>query len=150
MDIQQKLTGFAMMGATWIMWLLVGLSVGGVAVALERAIYLILTRENVRKLKQQILALLRKGDLDEARARLSSSRSHVAGIIAADTGGTRGRHRLRRRAHERRDAAREAAHGEAARVPGHARLERAFHRAARNGHRHHQGVSSAQRCCAAR
>jgi biopolymer transport protein ExbB len=83
MDIQQKLTGFAMMGATWIMWLLVGLSVGGVAVALERAIYLILTRENVRKLKQQILALLRKGDLDEVRARLSRSRSHVAGIIAA-------------------------------------------------------------------
>jgi len=71
MDIQQKLTGFAMMGATWIMWLLVALSVGGVAVALERAIYLIVTRENVRRLKQQILALLRKGDLHEVRARLS-------------------------------------------------------------------------------
>jgi biopolymer transport protein ExbB len=83
MDIQQKLTGFAMMGATWIMWLLVALSVGGVAVALERAIYLILTRENVRRLKQQILALLRTGDLDEVRARLSRSRSHVAGIISA-------------------------------------------------------------------
>ena len=53
MDIQQKLTGFAMMGATWIMWLLVGLSVGGVAVAIERAIYLIVTRENVRKLKHR-------------------------------------------------------------------------------------------------
>src|ERR1051325_10391012 len=48
MDIQQKLTGFAMMGATWIMWLLVGLSIGGVAVALERAIYLIRTTENGR------------------------------------------------------------------------------------------------------
>lgn len=83
MDIQQKLTGFAMMGATWIMWLLVALSVGGVAVALERAIYLIVTRENVRKLKQQILALLRAGHLDEVRARLSRSRSHVAGIISA-------------------------------------------------------------------
>jgi biopolymer transport protein ExbB len=83
MDIQQKLTGFAMMGATWIMWLLVALSVGGVAVALERAIYLIRTSENVRKLKQQILALLRSGDLDEARARLKRSPSHVASIIAA-------------------------------------------------------------------
>jgi biopolymer transport protein ExbB len=82
MDIQQKLTGFAMMGATWIMWLLVALSVGGLAVALERAIYLIRTSENVRRLKQQILALLRAGDLDEARARLAKSRSHVAGIIS--------------------------------------------------------------------
>jgi biopolymer transport protein ExbB len=83
MDIQQKLTGFAMMGATWIMWLLVALSVGGVAVAIERAIYLIRTSENVRRLKQQILALLRQGDLAEARARLARSRSHVAGIISA-------------------------------------------------------------------
>jgi biopolymer transport protein ExbB len=83
MDIQQKLTGFAMMGATWIMWLLVGLSIGGVAVALERAIYLIRTSENVRKLKSQILAFLRAGDVDAARARLQQSPSHVAGIIAA-------------------------------------------------------------------
>jgi biopolymer transport protein ExbB len=57
--------------------------VGGVAVALERLVYLIVTRENVRKLKQQILALLRVGDLDEVRARLARSRSHVAGIISA-------------------------------------------------------------------
>jgi biopolymer transport protein ExbB/TolQ len=83
MDIQQKLTGFAMMGATWIMWLLVALSVGGVAVAIERTIYLIRNSENVRRLKQQILALLRKGDLDGARVRLTRSRSHVAGIISA-------------------------------------------------------------------
>jgi biopolymer transport protein ExbB len=83
MDIQQKLTGFAMMGATWIMWVLVALSVGGVAVALERAIYLIRTSENVKRLKQQILALLRSGDIEEARAQLKRSPSHVASIIAA-------------------------------------------------------------------
>lgn len=72
-----------MMGATWIMWVLVALSVGGVAVALERAVYLIRTSENVRKLKQQILGLIRSGDIDEARARLQRSPSHVASIIAA-------------------------------------------------------------------
>jgi biopolymer transport protein ExbB len=83
MDIQQKLTAFAMMGATWIMWLLVALSVGGVAVALERLVYLVLTSENVRRLKNQILAQLRAGEIDEARARLAKSRSHVAGIISA-------------------------------------------------------------------
>ena len=83
MDIQQKLTGFAMMGATWIMWLLVALSIGGIAVALERAIYLIRTSENIRKLRLQILASLRSGDLAGARARLQQSPSHVAGIIAA-------------------------------------------------------------------
>jgi biopolymer transport protein ExbB/TolQ len=83
MDIQQKLTGFAMMGATWIMWVLVGLSVGGLAVALERAIYLISTSDNIRKLKVQILALVRSGDIAGAQARLAQSPSNEAKVIAA-------------------------------------------------------------------
>jgi len=83
MDIQHKLTAFAMMGATWIMWVLVGLSIGGIAVALERAIYLISTSENVRKLKVEILGLLRSGNVEGARHRLAQSKSHVAGIISA-------------------------------------------------------------------
>jgi biopolymer transport protein ExbB len=89
MDIQTRLTGFAMMGATWVMWLLVGLSVGGLAVALERAIYLVLRRDNVRKLKAQVLSLLRRGDMAAARARLAQSRSVEAQVVSAgieDTG----------------------------------------------------------------
>ena len=83
MDIQQRLTSFAMMGATWVMWLLIGLSVGGLAVALERAIYLIRTSDNIRRLKAEILRLLRAGDLDAARARLAQSRSVEAQVVAA-------------------------------------------------------------------
>jgi biopolymer transport protein ExbB/TolQ len=83
MNIQQKLTGFAMMGATWIMWLLVGLSVGGLAIALERAIYLIRSSENIRKLKVQILGMIRRGDLAGAKARLDQSPSHEARVISA-------------------------------------------------------------------
>ena len=51
MNIQDKLTSFAMLGATWVMWVLVGLSIGGLAVALDRAIYLIRTSDNFRRLK---------------------------------------------------------------------------------------------------
>src|SRR3954470_23285391 len=83
MDIQAKLTGFAMMGATWIMWLLVGLSVGGLAVALERAIYLLRTSDNLRRLKQEVLAYLRGGDIAAARDRLAMSRSPEADVVAA-------------------------------------------------------------------
>jgi hypothetical protein len=43
MDIQHKLTAFAMVAATWAAWILAGLSAGGVAVALDRAIFLIRT-----------------------------------------------------------------------------------------------------------
>lgn len=41
MDIQHRLTAFAMVAATSIAWILAGLSVGGVAVALQRAIGLL-------------------------------------------------------------------------------------------------------------
>src|SRR4051812_19814607 len=83
MDIQAKLTGFAMMGATWVMWVLVGLSVGGLAVALERAIYLLRTSDNIKRLKNEILAYLRGGDIAAARERLARSRAVEAQVVAA-------------------------------------------------------------------
>ena len=36
MNIQERLTGFAMLGATWVMWLLVALSIVSIAIILER------------------------------------------------------------------------------------------------------------------
>jgi biopolymer transport protein ExbB/TolQ len=83
MDIQAKLTGFAMLGATWVMWVLVGLSIGGVAIALDRAIYLVRTSDNYRRLKVDLLAFLRIGNVDAARERLASSRSVEAQVAAA-------------------------------------------------------------------
>src|SRR5436190_9877701 len=83
MDIQDKLTGFAMLGATWVMWVLVGLSVGGLAVALERAIYLIRTSDNVRRLKADVLSYLKDHDVAAAREPLAASRSFEAQIAAA-------------------------------------------------------------------
>jgi hypothetical protein len=61
MDIQAKLTGFAMLGATSVTWVLVGLSVGGLAVALDRAVTLIRTSDSVRHLKKEILTFLAQG-----------------------------------------------------------------------------------------
>ncbi|HSZ82248.1 MAG TPA: MotA/TolQ/ExbB proton channel family protein, partial [Polyangia bacterium] len=83
MNIQDKLTGFAMLGATWVMWVLVGLSVGGLAVALERAVYLLRTSDDVRRVKADLLGLLARRDLPGARARLAASRSFEAGVAAA-------------------------------------------------------------------
>ncbi|HET6146517.1 MAG TPA: hypothetical protein VFH68_03235 [Polyangia bacterium] len=39
MNIQEKVTEFLVVQSSWIVGLLIGLSVGGVAMALERAIY---------------------------------------------------------------------------------------------------------------
>jgi len=83
MTLQDKLTGFAMMGASWVMWLLVGLSVGGLAVALDRAIYLLRTSDDVRKLKDDLLSFLQRDDVPGARARLATSRSFEARVADA-------------------------------------------------------------------
>jgi len=83
MDIQTKITSLAGMGATWIMWVLVGLSVGGLAIALERALYLALRSDNLHKLKSDVLALLRMGDTTAARARLAQSKSFEAQVVTA-------------------------------------------------------------------
>jgi len=40
MDLRQRLTAFAILATTWLSWVLAGLAVGGVVVALARAIEL--------------------------------------------------------------------------------------------------------------
>ena len=59
MDLQQRLTDFVIVQSTWIVGLLVGLSIGGVAMALERAIDLISRTERVRKMKARISRFVR-------------------------------------------------------------------------------------------
>jgi hypothetical protein len=56
MDFQTKLTAFAIVVATSLMWLLAGFSVGGVAGALERAITLIRTSDTFRRVKSAVRA----------------------------------------------------------------------------------------------
>lgn len=83
MDLQARLTDFAMNGAAWVMWLLVGLSIIGFAIAIERAYTLFRTREHLPALGADIKRLLMRRDLDAAKARLAQSRSFEARIVAA-------------------------------------------------------------------
>jgi biopolymer transport protein ExbB len=82
MDIQAKITSLAGLGATWVMWALIGLSIAGMAIALERAVVLVWRRENLAKLKAEVLALLRAGDRKAAHARLAKSRAFEAEVVA--------------------------------------------------------------------
>jgi biopolymer transport protein ExbB/TolQ len=83
MDIQERLTAFALLGATWVMWLLIGLSVVSVAIMLERAYFFASTRDNIDALRKDLLDLLRRGDIAGARKRTTSSRSFEASIAMA-------------------------------------------------------------------
>lgn len=88
MDIEERLTAFAMLGAGWVMWLLVLLSVVAVAIVLERAYYMLSTRDDARALKSDLLGLLKKGDLDAAKKRLARSKSFEARIVHAGLDGS--------------------------------------------------------------
>jgi biopolymer transport protein ExbB len=60
------------------MWLLVGLSVVGLAIILERIYFFAATRDDIDKLRSDLLGLLKKGQLSDARKRLQQSRSFEA------------------------------------------------------------------------
>lgn len=72
-----------MNGAEWVMWLLVALSIIGFAIAMERAIALFRSRDHVGALGIDMMRLLRRGDLDAAKARLARSPSFEAKVVAA-------------------------------------------------------------------
>src|SRR5262245_60830128 len=91
MDIQAQLTGFAMIGATWIMWLLVALSIVSLAVMIERAIFFVRAHDDIAALRGRLLELLAGHELEAARHLLAGSRSFearvaIAGLDVADRG----------------------------------------------------------------
>ena len=83
MDLQARLTDFAMNGAEWVMWLLVALSIIGFAIAAERAIALMRKREQVGAMGVDMMRLLKRGDVAGAKARLARSPSYEAQVVAA-------------------------------------------------------------------
>lgn len=83
MDIQERLTAFAMLGATWVMWLLVGLSVISIAIILERIYFFSVTRDEIDKLRSELLEFLKKNRLSEALNRMKQSRSFEAMLASA-------------------------------------------------------------------
>ncbi len=83
MDIQERLTAFAMLGAGWVMYLLVALSVLCLTIILDRVYYFIVTRDDVTALKQRLLTALKNDDVEGARNAMRASRSAEAAIVLA-------------------------------------------------------------------
>src|SRR5688572_17063723 len=83
MDIQERLTAFAMLGAQWVMWLLIGLSVIGLGIVLERAYYYLASSDDFRRLRDDVVPLIKKGELKAAAQRLEKSRSFEAKVLSA-------------------------------------------------------------------
>jgi len=85
--ISEKLLAFTLLGAGWVLWLLLALSVLSVAVMVERALYF--GSRRMSKLFPRLLELCLKGDL-KAAAALATSDSMEAEVVRAAAGVTEG------------------------------------------------------------
>jgi hypothetical protein len=78
MDIKQRITSFVILHAGWIVWLLVGLSTGGLMSVLQRAVTLLGTSRRVRRFATKYLipsrGLFRLPSLSGAEAQNASPR----------------------------------------------------------------------------
>jgi biopolymer transport protein ExbB/TolQ len=79
----QQFTKLAMLGAEWVMWLLIVLSVLSVALMLERAVLYRKMGDDLETLAEELRDLLRKGEIDGAKARLARSPSPAAMVALA-------------------------------------------------------------------
>lgn len=81
--LEEGMMAFAMLGAGWVLWLLVALSVGCIAISLERAVYLSRNATDLARLQQTIDGYLRSGDLSLLNDGLKGLGGMEARILSA-------------------------------------------------------------------
>jgi biopolymer transport protein ExbB len=83
MNIIQSFLQFALLGAQWVMWVLVVLSLISVTIMIERAVYFFGQRPDVSKLMEELRRLLRSGDLLGAREQVAGMKGVAAAVARA-------------------------------------------------------------------
>src|ERR1700760_1938260 len=83
MHITEKFLALTLLGAEWVLWLLVGLSVVSVAIMIERAYFFATHSVDIDALKADLRRFLSKGNLADARARVKGSDASEMLIVAA-------------------------------------------------------------------
>lgn len=83
MDLEERMMAFALLGAGWVMWLLVGLSVVCIFVAVERAIYLVQNTTPSGGLQAALAKYLKSGNGESFRKSLDGMKGIEARVLAA-------------------------------------------------------------------
>ena len=81
--LEQGMLSFALLGAEWVLWLLVGLSVLCIAVSIERAIYLLRDNSPSGVLQEAIDGFLRGGALSEFKTTIANLGGFEARVLGA-------------------------------------------------------------------
>ena len=83
MGLQERFSAFASLGAEWVLWLLVVLSVVSFAIILERAFVLFSSRIHAAALQEKFRKLLRDDDLEGAKNALAAANSFESRVVQA-------------------------------------------------------------------
>jgi biopolymer transport protein ExbB len=81
--LEHGMLQFALLGASWVLWVLVALSVACIAVALERAIYLLRDSTDRHRLQAAMDEYLRGGDTGALAGKISSLAGFEVRILNA-------------------------------------------------------------------
>ena len=81
-NIVEGFLGFTLLGAEWVLWLLLILSVWSVAIILDRLFYFIRIRINFSKFSSKLSKSLAKGDKKEALALCLSGKSLEEKVVS--------------------------------------------------------------------
>jgi biopolymer transport protein ExbB/biopolymer transport protein TolQ len=80
-QLVERLQRIASGGGGWVLWLMIALSVMSIAIMAERVIFFASRRDDVDRLTDKLIGLLRADDLAGAKALLSSSKSIEAAVM---------------------------------------------------------------------
>ncbi|MBC8134231.1 MAG: MotA/TolQ/ExbB proton channel family protein [Deltaproteobacteria bacterium] len=81
MRLAERLLGLTLIGADWVFWILIGLSVLSVAVMVERAIRFSGKAMDLDALGNELIDRLSTGDVSAARQTLGSTRSPESDVV---------------------------------------------------------------------
>jgi biopolymer transport protein ExbB len=93
MNIVERFLGFALLGAEWVLWILIALSVVSIAIMIERAIFFFGQRPDVGSLIAALRTRLAQADFEGARQLLEGTRGVApavgrAALAEAERGAT--------------------------------------------------------------
>ncbi len=83
MRLAERLLGLTLVGANWVFWLLIGLSVLSVAVMVERAIRLGGRPVDLESFGKELLERLSRGDIIGARKLVAAKRTPEADVVSS-------------------------------------------------------------------
>ncbi len=81
--LEQGLMSFALLGAGWVLWLLVFLSIGCVAISIERVAYLVRDTTDRLGLQSAVDRYLKDGDSDQLAGQLKGLSGFEARVLEA-------------------------------------------------------------------